>query len=110
MSRRSLEAAGGPLSQQLESARMAAKHRGQNKKRRGPRGRTGAAGPEGPAGPAGRDHATEIASLSEQVAAVMKQLRTQLIRIAQIQVQLDHLARGRAPRLTNLRGPRRNDN
>jgi hypothetical protein len=37
-----------------------------------------------------------IARLSAQVADIIRELQTQLTRIAQIQAQLDHLASGQA--------------
>ena len=57
-----------------------------------PRGRRGKTGPQGPQGPPGRDNSQEIRVLSAQVAQIVKELQTQLVRIAQIQAQLDHLA------------------
>jgi uncharacterized coiled-coil protein SlyX len=58
---------------------------------RGAKGTAGATGPVGPAGPPGPSHGTQIAALSQQVEELVRQLRTQLTRIAQIQAQLDHL-------------------
>jgi hypothetical protein len=58
---------------------------------------TGPEGPAGPPGPAGPDHATDVALLSAQVAQLVKELQTQLTRIAQIQAQLDHVAKLQAP-------------
>ena len=60
----------------------------------GATGRVGAIGPMGPAGPAGppdQSQSKAIKALSEQVAEMVRQLQTQLVRIAQIQAQLDHL-------------------
>jgi hypothetical protein len=56
-------------------------------------GPTGPQGPRGPRGPAGRSHTSEIAALTDQVEVLVRELKTQLIRIAQIQAQLDHLAK-----------------
>src|SRR5262245_21870472 len=55
-------------------------------------GKTGATGATGPIGPAGADHTQAISLLSEQVATLVRELQTQLVRIGQIQVQLDALA------------------
>lgn len=77
--------------------------------RRGPRGKTGAAGATGPAGPPGHNHTNEIALLSAQMDQVVRELRVQLTRIAQIQAQLDHLALG-VPRPSPHRDPTRTDN
>ena len=63
----------------------------------GPRGPRGKAGPAGPPGPPGPNHTNEVALLSAQVAEVIRELQVQLTRIAQIQAQLDHLARGETP-------------
>jgi hypothetical protein len=57
----------------------------------GPAGSIGPMGPAGPAGPAGVDHSKQISAIAEQLAELAQQLRTQLVRIAQIQAQLDHL-------------------
>jgi len=76
---------------------------------RGKTGRTGAAGPtgpqgpRGPRGPAGASHGSEIAALTEQVAVLVRDLQTQLIRIAQIQAQLDHLTKEEAGVARNRR-------
>jgi len=54
---------------------------------RGPRGRTG------PAGPAGSANG-ELKRLAAQLESVVKELQTQLMRIAQMQTQIDRLAAG----------------
>ena len=41
-------------------------------------------------------HTTDIASLRAEVDHIVKELHTQLTRIAQIQAQLDHMAKGEA--------------
>ena len=90
---------------------MAAKRRSQTKKPtgiRGPRGKTGATGAGGPAGPPGADHTNAIARLSAQVADIIRELQTQLTRIAQIQAQLDHLSMGEARNVPRI--PTRTDN
>jgi hypothetical protein len=75
---------------------MAAKRRSARKRRvadsqprgvRGPRGKTGATGPKGPPG----NHSREIARLSAQMDQIVKELQTQLTRIAQIQGQLERI-------------------
>ena len=76
---------------------------------RGPRGKTGATGTPGPPGPLGRNHTSDIARLSAQVADVIHELQTQLTRIGQIQAQLDHLSMGGAPPSAR-RDPTRTDN
>jgi hypothetical protein len=73
---------------------------------RGPRGKSGPrgpAGPSGPVGPAGLDHSGAIATLTAQVGELVKELRIQLMRIAQIQVQLDRLASGQGIEPRNRR-------
>ena len=60
---------------------------------RGRTGRTGARGLQGPAGPS----ANGDLRLSSQVSEIVKELQTQLTRIAQIQAQLDRLATGQSP-------------
>ena len=57
---------------------------------RGPRGKTG------PAGPAGKAHG-ELRRLADQMVGVIKELEVQLVRIAQMQAQLDRLASGEPP-------------
>jgi hypothetical protein len=60
----------------------------------GPRGKTGAAGKRGPkgiAGPHEQNRALEV--VEERFGDVFRQLDIQLRRIAQMQVQLDELAR-----------------
>ena len=71
--------------------------------RRGARGKTGPVGPQGPAGAPGRNHTNEIATLSAQVEQLVKELQTQLTRIAQIQAQLDHIATGQSSSPRNRR-------
>jgi len=64
---------------------------------RGPRGKSGprgSTGPTGPAGPASADQTGQIATLTAQVGALVKELRIQLTRIGQIQAQLDRLVNG----------------
>ena len=58
---------------------------------RGPRGKTGRPGPPGKAGNG------TVALLAAQMEQIVKELHTQLIRIGQIQAQLDQLASGQAP-------------
>ena len=72
---------------------------------RGARGPTGPAGPAGPSGPAGTDHTKAILALQQQVAQIVRELETQLTRIAQIQAQLDHVASGQAPDSPERKGP-----
>lgn len=67
----------------------------------GPPGPTGPQGPIGPSGPAGpkgdrgegrtNDEVQDVATLRQQLESVMKELKIQFERIAQIQQQLDHL-------------------
>jgi hypothetical protein len=67
---------------------------------RGPVGPPGPAGPVGPAGPKGTSgltHTKDIRDLSEQIAQIHNELKIQLMRIAQIQAQLDRLASGLSP-------------
>ena len=64
---------------------------------RGARGPAGPAGPAGPSGPAGLDHTKAILALQQQVGQIVRELETQLTRIAQIQAQLDQVANGQAP-------------
>jgi hypothetical protein len=61
------------------------------------RGKTGPRGPAGPPGKRGPNHTAEIAALSAQISAIVKELQIQLMRIAQIQAQLDRLAHGHEP-------------
>ena len=63
---------------------------------RGARGPAGPAGPAGPSGPAGLDHTKAILALQQQVGQIVRELETQLTRIAQIQAQLDQVANGQA--------------
>ena len=79
------------------SKRKAVKTTGVLRGRPGRTGKIGPSGPTGPPGPASPDHATDIALLSAQVAELVKELRTQLTRIGQIQAQLDHLAKAQTP-------------
>jgi hypothetical protein len=68
--------------------------------RRGPRGKVGPPGKMGPRGlrgPASSADHVEVIRLSAQMNDVMKELRVQLTRIAQIQAQLDHFAAGQPP-------------
>jgi ribosomal protein L15 len=67
---------------------------------RGPRGPRGKTGPKGPPG----NHAREVARLSAQMEQVVKELQTQLTRIAQIQSQLDRIVARAEPGWT---GPER---
>jgi hypothetical protein len=60
---------------------------------RGPRGKTGRVGPTGPPSQANG----EIARFAAQMAEVLRQLRTQFTRIAQLQLQLDRMAAGQSP-------------
>jgi len=76
-----------------------------NRGARGKSGRRGPIGPAGPAGPAGVDHAGQIARLTAQVGQLVKELRIQLMRIAQIQVQLDRLASGQGVEPHDRRRP-----
>ena len=77
---------------------MASKRRSQTpKKFTGPQGPRGEPGPPGPVGPPGPNHTNQIALLSAQVAEVIRELQVQLTRIAQIQAQLDQVARGETP-------------
>ena len=64
---------------------------------RGPRGRQGKQGKQGAQGLAGRDQTGEIAALSEEVASLVHELKTQLTRIGQLQAQLDRVASGQPP-------------
>lgn len=66
----------------------------------GATGSTGAAGPIGPAGPAGPEgpnQRAEIAALTAQMGELVRDLQTQLVRIGQIQAQLDRIASGAEP-------------
>ena len=74
---------------------------------RGPRGKTGRTGATGPAG-APANGALE--RLTAQVAEIVKELQTQLMRIAQIQLQLDRLATGQFPESTERRRIPRTEN
>lgn len=67
---------------------------------RGPRGRTGATGPAGPPSNG------ELKRLAAQVERIVKELHTQLTRIAQIQEQLDRFATGQS---MQPRDPRRQE-
>ena len=65
--------------------------------RRGPRGHSGAIGPAGPTGPAGPEgprvnRADVIAMVEDQFYEIRKEMSLQLQRMAQMQVQLDHIA------------------
>ena len=99
---------------------MAAKRRDTKKKpttkavikRRGSAGPMGPAGPPGPEGPPGapgapgspaHNHTSEITMLKAQVDQLVKELQTQLTRIAQIQAQLDHVSTGQASAPKNRR-------
>ena len=70
--------------------------------KQGPRGATGREGPTGPAGPTGppgpigASQSSELDALKRQVADLVEHLKTQLVRIGQIQVQLDQLTRGQS--------------
>ena len=55
---------------------------------------TGARGPRGPV--SSKDHHL-IVTLSAQMNEVLKELQVQLLRIAQIQAQLDRIAAGQSP-------------
>lgn len=62
----------------------------------GARGQVGPAGPAGPAGPTGPvgpklDRADVLAMVEDQFTVIRKQLETQLIRMSQIQQQLDQI-------------------
>lgn len=72
---------------------------------RGARGPIGPAGPAGPRGPAGPDHTKAIIALQHQVAQIVRELQTQLTRIAQIQAQLDHVASGQAASFSDGKAP-----
>ena len=77
---------------------MAAKRRARRKVvlMTGPRGSRGKAGRVGPAGPPGKANG-EMARLAAQMNEVLRELQTQLMRIAQLQLQLDRLAAGQSP-------------
>jgi hypothetical protein len=82
------------------AAKRASKEPTKVSERRGPRGTTGPRGPRGktgPAGPPGHNHTAEIARLAASVNEIVKELHVQLMRIAQIQAQLDRLASGQPP-------------
>ena len=75
------------------------------KAKRGPRGPRGKPGPRGPAG-AVTGH---LARLAVQLEEVVKELQTQLTRIAQMQSQIDRLASGESPlRIERRKQPRPN--
>jgi hypothetical protein len=78
---------------------MAAKKQRRSKKTSGRPGTgpRGLQGKTGPAGRPGRNHTAEIAILAAQVATLIKELQTQLIRIGQLQAQLDRVASGHSP-------------
>ena len=65
---------------------------------RGPRGFTGRAGRQGKPGV---NHTDELTALSNQMDQIVRELQTQLKRMAQMQLQLDHLA-GFAPNEPSL--------
>ena len=83
--------------------RRARTRTGQLQGQRGPRGKVG---PSGPRGPAGANHKREIAALCAHVDEIVKSLRVQVQRIAQIQLQLDRLATGETPRPERRKFPR----
>src|SRR5262245_52887422 len=91
------------VSSTRELRRMAAKRRASGTVGpRGPRGLTGRQGKQGQSGPQGKQGPPgppngELKRLSSQVAEIVKELQTQLTRIAQIQAQLDRLATGQSP-------------
>ena len=75
----------------------------------GPQGPTGATGERGSQGERGADgasghnHTDEIATLKAQMDQVVKELQTQLTRIAQMQAQLDHATSGQRTEPKNRR-------
>ena len=71
--------------------------RRRNKATNAARGRRGLRGKTGPAGPPGPDESGMVARLAAQMDEVIKELQTQLLRIGQIQLQLDRLAAGASP-------------
>lgn len=71
--------------------------------RRGKTGATGRTGPVGPQGPPGVDQSEDIARLSAQVEVLAGELRTQLVRIGQLQAQLDRLVTARSSEPRNRR-------
>jgi hypothetical protein len=78
---------------------------------RGPRGRRGLRGKEGKPGRAsgsgtGSAHARLLMQLSQQMERVVRELQTQLTRIAQLQSQIDRLATGAPPGPERRRAPR----
>ena len=65
---------------------------------RGPRGRRGDQGKQGPRGPtATRIESAVLNQLLTQMETVVRELQTQLTRIAQMQAQIDRLATGEPP-------------
>lgn len=72
----------------------------------GPRGRTG---PRGPAGPPGIDSTSHLAQLTAQVELLVRELQTQLIRIGQLQAQLDQVAGSQASEPQTRRSGDRGD-
>ena len=85
---------------------MAAKHRHPS----APTGRRGPRGKPGPAGPPGPPANGELHALAAHVAEIVKELHTQLTRIAQIQAQLDRLATGQPPEPVDRRRQPRQSN
>jgi hypothetical protein len=59
--------------------------------------KTGPRGPRGRTGPPGTPGDGAVARLAAQVEMVVKELQTQLRRIAQIQMQIDRMVRGHDP-------------
>ena len=74
---------------------MAVKRRAKTSRNLGPRGPRGHAGHTGRAGPPGPSlNSEELKQLAAQVEELVKELQTQLTRIAQIQEQLDRFTLG----------------
>ena len=73
----------------------------------GPEGQRGERGAQGEAGAPGANHTSDIVILKGQVEQLVKELQTQLTRIAQIQAQVDHVSTGQA---SEPRNRRRTDN
>lgn len=69
----------------------------------GPQGPPGATGAQGTPGEPGHNHTGEIALMRAQIDQLVKELQTQLTRIAQLQAQLDHLTTGQMSAPKNRR-------
>jgi hypothetical protein len=72
---------------------------------RGARGKRGARGPQGPPGVLNG----ELAKMADQMERVVEELHTQLMRIAQMQAQIDRMAAGAAPPAERRKAPRTKD-